>query len=139
MKNPKHAVVVRPGDGAKPKLVKEIFRVERNVPHIPSPLVYKDRLYLWADNGVAACYDMSGKLIWQKRVGGDVFSSPVCVNGRLYGISTRGQMTVLATGDTFKVLGKTDLGEACQSTPAIANGAMFIRTESALMSIGGKK
>lgn len=139
VKNPKHAVVVRPGDGAQPKTVKEIFRVERNVPHIPSPLVYKNRLYLWADNGVVACYDMAGKLIWQKRVGGNYFSSPVCVNGRLYGISGRGTVTVLATGDTYKLLGRTDLGEPCQSTPAIANGAMFIRTESGLVSVGGRK
>ncbi|MFQ5732666.1 MAG: PQQ-binding-like beta-propeller repeat protein [Planctomycetaceae bacterium] len=139
VKNPKHAVVVRPGDGAKPKTVKEIFRVERNVPHIPSPLVYRDRLYLWADNGVAACYDMTGKLIWQQRVGGNFFGSPVCINGRLYGISRRGTVVVLATGDTYKLLGKTDLGEACQTTPAIAGGVMFIRTESALVSVGGKK
>jgi len=139
VKNPKHAVVVRPGDGEKPKTVKEIFRIERNVPHIPTPLVYKDRLYLWADNGVVACADMTGKILWRKRVGGNFFASPVCVNGRLYSVNEKGNVVVLATGDEFQLLAKTPLGEPCQSTPAVANGAMFLRTESHLISVGGKK
>ena len=138
-KNPKHAVIIRPGDGEKPA-VKELFRVERNVPHIPSPLVYKDRLYLWADKGVVACFNVkTGKPVWQKRVGGNYFGSPVCINGKLYCINDAGEVVVLATGDDFKLLAKNALGEICQSTPAVAGGAMFIRTRSRLISVGGKK
>jgi outer membrane protein assembly factor BamB len=140
VKNPKHLVVVRPGEGAKPKDVKELFRVERNVPHIPTPLAYNGRLYLWADNGVVSCYEIkTGKQLWVQRIGGNFFGSPVCVNGRLYCVNDKGTVVVIAAADTFQLLAKNPLNEACQSTPAVANGAMFVRTESHLVSIGGKK
>jgi len=135
--NPKHAVAVRPGPGKNPE-VKELYRIERNVPHIPTPVVYENRLYLWSDAGVVACYHArTGKLFWKQRVGGNFLGSPVCVNGKLYCIDDRGNVFVLATGDAFSLIAKNPLGEPCQSTPAIANGTMFIRTQSNLMSLGG--
>lgn len=137
--NPKHTVAVRPGDGAQPT-VREVYRVERNVPHIPSPLVYRNRLYLWSDKGIVACYHAdTGKLVWQKRVGGNFFGSPVCVDGRLYAVDDRGNVVVLAAGDTFRLLAKNALGEPCQSTPAVSGGTMFIRTQSHLIALGGKR
>lgn len=136
----KHVVAVRPGDGAKPNDVKEVYRVERSVPHIPTVLAYRNRLYLWSDKGIVTCCEAeTGKTIWTKRLGGTFFGSPVCVNGRLYCTSNEGQAVVLATGDTYQLLAKNPLGEACQSTPAIANGKMFIRTVSHLISVGGAK
>jgi outer membrane protein assembly factor BamB len=134
----KHVVAVRPGDPAKPSDVKEVFRIEKAVPHIPTVLVYEKRLYLWSDKGIVTCCDaITGKQIWQRRVGGNFFGSPVCVAGRLMSISNKGEMIVLATGDTYKLLAKNSLGVPCQCTPAIANGRLFIRTESHLISIGG--
>ena len=45
---------------------------------------------------------------------------------------------MIEASDKFKVLAKNDLGEKTFSTPAISNGVMYIRTNSSLISLGGK-
>lgn len=134
--SPKHLVALRPGAGSA---VDEAYRVDNTtVPHIPSLIVYQDRLYAWSDQGIVTCYAAeTGEKIWQSRVGGRFFGSPVCVNGRLYCASADGELIVLATGDEFVELARVDLGEESHATPAVAGGAMFIRTFSHLMSVGG--
>jgi hypothetical protein len=74
-----------------------------------------------------------------ERAGGRYFSSPVCVDGKLYAVSDQGEVVVIATGDEFKVLGRTSLGEPSNATPAVAGGIMYLRTEKHLISVGGKK
>ena len=37
-------------------------------------------------------------------------------------------MTVLATGDEFKVVARNDLGEPIYATPAVADGTLYVRT-----------
>jgi outer membrane protein assembly factor BamB len=121
-----------------PDGVQEAYKIERNVPHIPTPLYHAGRLYLWGDKGVLACHDAAdGKLLWQGRVGGNVFGSPVCVDGRLFCVDDVGTVVVAATGDEFRELARYDLGEGCKGTPAIANGTLYVRTYSKLFSIGG--
>ena len=112
-----------------------------SVPHIPTPLVYDGRLFLWSDIGVLSCLDaQTGKQHWQGRVGGDYLGSPVCVGGHLYCIDQDGVVVVVdarATG--LKVLARNELGEASSATPAVSNGRMYLRTSSRLYSLGGKK
>ena len=60
-------------------------------------------------------------------------------DGKLYAVNSQGEVVVIATGDDFKVLGRSPLGEASHATPAIAGGAMYLRTERHLISVGGKK
>lgn len=144
--SPKHLVAVRPPNvraasvGSAPNESQEVWRVDNStVPHIPTMVVYNERLYAWNDQGIVTCYvARSGERVWQKRVGGRFFGSPVCVGRRLYAIASGGEVVVLATGDEFNELGRTLLGEPCQSTPAVSAGRMFIRTDSHLLSIGGE-
>jgi outer membrane protein assembly factor BamB len=133
--NPKHLVTLRPGaEGAE-----EVFRVDNGtVPHIPSLLAWENRLYAWNDQGIGTCYEIpTGKQLWQRRIGGNYFSSPVCVDGKIYCINADGVCVVIAATDRFEELARNDLGETCRSTPAIANGRMYIRTMSRLVSLGG--
>ncbi|HUG92483.1 MAG TPA: PQQ-binding-like beta-propeller repeat protein [Planctomycetaceae bacterium] len=139
--NPKHVVAVRPGAGedAREIAVEEVYRIERAVPHIPTPLVHDGRLYLWSDAGIVTCCDVhTGRRVWQRRVGGNFFGSPVCVAGRLFCVNDAGDVVVLAASDEFQELARNPLGEPCHSTPAVANGMMFLRTERHLHAIGGE-
>ena len=133
--NPKHLVALRPGESGT---VEEIFRVDNStVPHIPSLLAYDGRLYALADKGIMTCYDLAtGRKVWQERLGGNFFSSPICVKGTIYCLSADGICTVIATGDVYQKLGEVDLGEATRATPAVSQGRMIIRTFSHLMAVG---
>jgi len=133
----KNIVAVRPGK--KVDEVAEAFRVSQSVPHIPTPLVYQDHMYLWADIGVVSCISMkTGKSVWQKRVGGRFFGSPICVDGRLFAIDAKGTVVVLAASPEFKLLGKNPLGERSQATPAVSGGKLLLRTNSQLIAIGSE-
>ena len=61
---------------------------------------------------------------------------PICVNGRLYNITRRGELVILATGDTFKPVARVPLGEGSFATPSIANGHLYLRTFPHLISVG---
>jgi hypothetical protein len=64
------------------------------------PLASKGRLYLWADNGLVTCARLAtGDVLWREKVAGSFYSSPVCVNGRLYCVAKNGDVVVLADAD----------------------------------------
>jgi len=129
-------VAVRPANagGKKGEL---IYDVTKRVPLVPSFVVKDDLLFLWADNGVVTCLDApTGEVHWRERVGHSCYSSPVWIEGRLYGISKHGEVIVLAASREFRELGRVDLEEKTFATPAIANGVMYLRTESRLYSLG---
>jgi hypothetical protein len=72
-------------------------------------------------------------------VPGSYYGSPVCVGGRLYGVSRAGDVVVLAASERFRLLARNQLGEGSHSTPAVAGGRMYVRTFSHLLSVGGRK
>ena len=131
----KNIVAVRPGE--KIGDVAEIFRVSESVPHIPTPLVFQDHMYLWADIGVVSCISMkTGASVWRKRVGGKFFGSPVCIGGRLYAIAADGQVIVMAASSTYKLLARNRLGEPSHATPAVSGGRLLLRTDTHLVAVG---
>ncbi len=123
----KNVVAIRPKtSGAE---AQEVWRVTRAAPHVPSPLVYGDRVFLWNDAGIVTCLSAGdGKKIWQNRVGGAYFGSPICVNGRLYCVDLDGTVVVVSASDKFEVLGRNPLGEQSRSTPAVSDGVLYVRT-----------
>lgn len=136
----KHFVAIRPGDPAKGTKPEEVWRIEKQVSYLPTPLVKGDRIYACSELGFATCLDATnGKVIWQERVPGGAYSaSPVCVGDRIYCVSNDGDVLVLAAADQFLVLARNPLGEPTQSTPAIGHGRIYFRTKGNLIAIGGK-
>jgi len=137
----KNIVVLHPARAAGNGTMEEIYRIDRSVPHIPTPLVHNGRLFLLSDIGVLSCFDVkTGRQHWQGRVGGNYFASPVCVGGRLYCIDQDGVVVVVdATAGRLVVLARNELGEASSATPAVTDGRMYLRTSSRLYSLGGKE
>lgn len=135
----KNVVAVSPVEDDKKLTAKEAYRLTKTAPHVPTVIVYQGKLYLWGDDGVVTCANATtGKTEWMKRVGGNYFSSPIIVNDKLYNVDVDGTVIVMSMGDTPEVLAKNDLGETCRATPAVANGVLYLRTDSKLFSIGGK-
>ena len=64
-----------------------------------------------SDTGVLSCVDAKtlGQMLWQQRVGGNYFASPVFADGRIYVLSEEGMTTVLAPGRVFQHLGTSRL------------------------------
>jgi outer membrane protein assembly factor BamB len=107
------------------------------VPYVPTPLAKDGRLFLWGDHGTITCLRLaSGEKVWVDRVEGEFYGSPVWVAGRLYCLSRDGEVFVIAAADRFDLLARNPLGEKSGSTPAVADGIMYLRTYTHLVSIG---
>jgi outer membrane protein assembly factor BamB len=126
-----------PLNNPKPELA---YEMKKSAPYVPTGVAVGDLAWLWSDSGILTClHAPTGEIRYQERVGGNFFGSPVWVDGRLYCVSTSGEIVVVEASDAFKVLHRYSLNELCHSTPAVALGHLFIRTEKHLWSIGGAK
>ena len=84
----KHLVAIRPASASQDGKAREVWRMEETMPHIPTPLISGDRLYLWADNGVITCLrPSSGEKVWKARVENvkdTFFGSPVLAGNTVF-------------------------------------------------------
>jgi outer membrane protein assembly factor BamB len=134
----KHFVAVRPSNDGK---AREVWRIEKAVAYMPTPIVKGERIYACSELGIFSCIEAAtGKLIWQERLADHQFSaSPVLAGDAIYCTANDGAVFVLAASDTYQLLGQSQLGEATQSTPAICAGRMIFRTEWHLLAIAASK
>jgi len=99
-----------------------------------SPVVAGERIYLLSGTGVLTAVNLSdGERAWQLRVGGSYWSTPVIAGDHLYAFSEAGMAVIVKLGpDGGEVVAEYDLAESILASPAVADSALFIRTEKAL-------
>jgi outer membrane protein assembly factor BamB len=115
-----------------------VWRTNKGVTYVPSPLYHDGRLYVVNDGGTATCFEAAtGRQLWQERLPGGFSASPVLVGDLLYVTSEAGKTFVLRAGPKFEVVGGNDLGEASLATPAVCGGQVYLRTTQHLYCIGG--
>jgi outer membrane protein assembly factor BamB len=134
-----YVAAVRPGDPAHNKKPELAYKITKAAPYVPTGVAVGDWLFLWSDAGIVSCVEaQSGHVLWQERVGGNYFASPICVGKSLFNISSSGEVVVLEASDKFRELARNTLGEGSQATLAVSGGRMYARTFSHLFSIGGR-
>jgi outer membrane protein assembly factor BamB len=127
-------IAIRP-NGAKGK-AETLFKVERDPPLVPTPVVKDDLLFLWNDRGIVSCYSATtGANYWRERVDGSFYASPVIAGQHVYCPSREGEMIVVVASKKFEEVGRIALGEGAHATPAIAGGRMFVRTLTRVMCL----
>lgn len=115
----------------------ERYRLTRGVPYVPTPLVADGLMYLWHDGGRVMCVEVAtGKTVWQDRIGGSYGGSPIVAGNAVVAMSMEGEAVFLATGREFKRLATLSLDGSTQATPAVADGKLYLRTESTLHCVG---
>jgi outer membrane protein assembly factor BamB len=62
----------------------------------------------------------------------------VCAAGHVYFLSEDGACTVLKAGKTYQRRARNELGERALASPAVADGAVFLRTAGHLYRIEGR-
>ena len=135
-------LAIRPGGSGDVTESHIVWRTVRGSPFIPSPILYRDNLYLINDMAsIATCFDaQSGQLKWQGRLGEarrEGFSaSPVAVDGKVFFTNDVGETYVLEAGPEFKLLGVNRLNSRTLASPALVDGRWYFRTESHLTCIG---
>jgi outer membrane protein assembly factor BamB len=107
------------------------WSLERGIPEIPSPLLYRGRLYTVQDGGLLRCLDPeTGREFYRERLGplGRYSASPIAADGRIYLVSATGTVVVAKAGDTFQKLAQSSLGEPVMATPALVGDRIYLRS-----------
>jgi outer membrane protein assembly factor BamB len=113
-----------------------VWTQRKGAPSTPSALVLGDEVYFVSDGGIATCADArSGEVRWSERLGGNFSASPVAAEGRVYFQNEAGVGFVVKAGKTYELLATNNLGERTLASPAVADGALFLRSEHHLWKI----
>jgi outer membrane protein assembly factor BamB len=111
--------------------------------YIPSPLFYKERLYVVRDNGILSVFDAkTGERLYRARVGGGghtFASSPWAFDGKIFFMSEDGDTFVAKPGDAYEEVGKNSLGEMSLAGPAVSGDSLSIRTLTKLYRISSSQ
>jgi outer membrane protein assembly factor BamB len=133
-----HILAIKPDGSGNVTKTKIVWRTNRGVSYVPSPIIEGDYFLIVSDSGVAHCFDAAdGKILWQERLG-EHHASLVSANGLVYFLSDDGVMTVVKPGPQFERVARNELGERTFASPAISNGQIFVRGDKHLYCIGEK-
>jgi outer membrane protein assembly factor BamB len=118
-----------------------LWRVYRDIPQLPSPLVYASTYYMLGDQGglLTTLDPDTGERLEKGRLEAAVdayYASPVAADGKVYLLSEAGLLTVLAAGQGIETLHTADFDERCYATPALEDGRVWLRTERHLYCFG---
>jgi outer membrane protein assembly factor BamB len=132
---------IRPGTNDKSGRAAEVYKIESSsMPYVPTSVAKDGLLFTFHDRGDVSCMrSANGERLWQEKPAGRFFGSPVWADGRLYCITTDGDVVVVKAAETYELLAINALGEMSHSTPAISGGRLYLRTFSQLFSVGGEK
>lgn len=113
------------------------WEVARQVPTMPSPVLFEDRLLMVSDGGISTWLDLEdGNTVWTERLGGKYSSSPLLADGKIFIGSQSGEMHVLKPGDEFQRLATNKLDSNIMASPAAVEGKLFVRTKDSLYCFG---
>lgn len=109
-----------------------VWEARRNIPEIPSPLYFQNRIYLVRNGGLLAAVDArDGSTIYRERLGGTTgqySASPVLAGGNLFLLSNTGQVSVVKASGEYSLEHQFDLAEPGFVTPAIDADSIYFRT-----------
>jgi outer membrane protein assembly factor BamB len=110
---------------------------------VGSGIIVGEHIYMVDEDGSPHCYELkSGNDLWkgEAKVKGQTWGSMVHAEGRLYLLMKNSDTHVLAAKPKFEILATNSLaGEGTNSSVAISNGQVFIRTFKNLYCIEEKK
>lgn len=112
----------------------------RGTPYVPSPLLYDDRLYFYSGNkAILSSFNATtGDAVFgPERLQGlrNVYASPVGAGGKIYLVGRDGTTLVIRHADELEVLATNELDEGIDASPAVVQGALFLRGHQSLYCI----
>jgi outer membrane protein assembly factor BamB len=108
-------------------------------PDASTPVVYQDRVHV-LKGSVLSCADLTtGKIDWQLRLKcNNAYASLLAGNGHLYVVDENGVLqSIRLGGKKGEVASRIDLEERIMCTPALAGGALYVRSDKHLWKFAG--
>lgn len=119
--------------------VRWMFDERRSLPDAPSPVLVDGVLFLLGEGGILTSIDAgSGEVIERGRIGEPdaYFASPIVAGDVLLASSRGGQLVQVRARGEWEELAAVDLEEQVWSTPALAGGRVYVRSQKAVYCLG---
>lgn len=130
-------LAIRYDGGKEPEIV---WRYAKGVPTMASPLLVGDELYFVSDSGgMLTCLNAkTGAEHYRERLGGEHSAALLHADGKIHILSREGVTAVIRAGTSFQLIAKNELAGRIMASEAVADGALFIRTDTALYRLEEK-
>jgi outer membrane protein assembly factor BamB len=113
------------------------WATEENVPDIASPVGNGEFVFTVTSAGMATCFGANdGKKIWETNLDTEVQASPGILGGRLFILGEHGVLATLQAGRELHEMGRIQLPDKFDASPAFANGHVFLRGVTNLYCLG---
>ena len=125
------------GDVTKTHLA---WEATRKMPKTPSMIAANGQVLVLNDTGSLSGLDAkSGKSLWSQKLPGNFSASPVLAGKILYAVSEDGVCFIVEISPTgAEILAEIDMAERSLASPALLDGALYLRTENHLWKITGE-
>jgi outer membrane protein assembly factor BamB len=102
-----------------------------------SPVIQDGKVFVISSAAVLICGDATtGNVAWRLRLTGPFWATPAIASGYMYCVSDKGLAQVVRLGDAEgELVGEHDFGEAILGSPAVADGAIYFRSDAHLWKI----
>jgi outer membrane protein assembly factor BamB len=124
---------IQPGSG-------ELWRLPKDTPDVPSPLLVDDLVYLMGEQGTLYCYDAkTGASVYSEKITNMRHrANPVYADGKIYLTGREGTVVTVAPGRKFESLATNKLPDVFTASPAISGGKIILRGHKYLWAISTK-
>ena len=105
-------------------------------PGSASPVVHDGKVYTMNRAGVLSCGETAkGELLWQLRLKGPMWATPVIAGNYLFAVNQDGLAQVVKLGEKGEIAAENALGESVLGSPAVSDGAIYFRSDAHLWKI----
>ncbi|HEV7868121.1 MAG TPA: PQQ-binding-like beta-propeller repeat protein [Chthoniobacteraceae bacterium] len=123
------------GDITKTGLIWDFKEVHRSISTVSIDPT-NGLLYIADFSGFVYCLDAeTGKKYWEHDMKAHMWGSTFVVDGKVYLGDEDGDLVVFASAKEKKVLTELNMGSPVYSTPIVANGTMYIGTQTHLYAV----
>jgi len=137
-------VAVRLGGAGDVSDTHVLWRIQPPRRRVGTGVIHDGHFYGTRSGGFVDCVELkTGKVVWDERLPAKstttaIWSSPVLVDGKLYIVNQGGDVFVVRATPTFELLATNPMGEKTNSSIAVSDGEIFLRTHQALWCLGEK-
>jgi outer membrane protein assembly factor BamB len=131
-----HLLAIKPDGSGNVTDTHIVWRTNKGVAYVPSPIVEGSHFLIVSDSGVAHCFDAkSGEIEWEERLR-EHHASLTSAEGRVYFINDFGILRTVQPDKAYKLVAESELKEKVFASPAMSEGQIFIRTDKSLICLG---
>jgi outer membrane protein assembly factor BamB len=135
------AMATRVGEKGDVTATHQLWTRPKEKQRIGSGVIHERHIYILNEPGIAQCIGLkTGKVVWEEKLKGKgtrsrSWSSMVLADGKIYATNQSADSFILKASPKFELLATNSLDEMTQSSMAISDGEIFIRTYKHLWCI----